>query len=90
MLRQDRLAVLDETERRLEFAAHRQKLGRRLEPVRQRDRRRREAAGAAQHPRPAGHHPHHRIVDPVGDLAVVHQRVRGDAGKRLTRRRRRR
>ena len=34
VLRKDRLAVLDQAERRLEFSAHREKFGRGLEPRR--------------------------------------------------------
>src|SRR6202044_2690881 len=43
MLREDSLAVLDETERSLKLPAHRHKLRRRLEPRRKRDRRRRKS-----------------------------------------------
>ena len=50
MLRKDRLAVLDETEGRLELAAHRQKLGRRLESRRQREGGRRKSARPPQEP----------------------------------------
>ena len=86
MLRKDGLAVLDETEGRLELAAHRQKLGRRLESRRQRDGRRRKSARAPQEPQPAGHHARHRIIDAVGDFAVVQQRVGRDAAEPLARR----
>ena len=47
--------------------------------------RRRIAARAAQHARLSRHHAHDRIVDPVGDVAVVDQGVRGDAGEPLAR-----
>ena len=78
VLRQDRLAVLDEAERRLELAAHRQQWRRRLEAARQRERGRGEAARAPQQAGLAGHHARHRIVDPIGDLAIMDERVRRD------------
>jgi hypothetical protein len=81
MLRQHGLAVLEQAERRLEFAAHRQKLGCGGESGRQFDRARRKAAGAAQHAGFAVGKPHDGIVDPVGDLAVMNESVGGDRGK---------
>jgi len=81
MLRQDGLPVLHQTERRLELAAHRQKFGRDLKSGGKVDRGRREAARAAQHPGFSAHDPYDRIVDPIGDVAIVHQRIARNAGK---------
>ena len=78
MLREDSLAVLDETEGRLELSTHREKFGRRLEPRRQRNGRRRKAPRATQYPRSVGHYERHQVVDAIGDLAVMHQRVSCD------------
>ena len=47
VLRKNGLAILDESERRLEFAAHGEKLGRCFKTARQRDRGRCETSGAA-------------------------------------------
>ena len=49
-------------------------------------RRRRKAARAPQDPRPAGHHARHRVVDAIGDLAVMHQRVSRDLAEPRARR----
>ena len=86
MLREDSLAVLDETEGRLELSTHREKFGRRLEPRRQRNGRRRKAPRATQYPRSVGHHERHRVVDAIGDLAVMHQRVSCDIAEPRARR----
>ena len=79
VLRQDRRAVLQQAERRLQLAARRQQVGRTGKPGRQDDRSRRKAARAAQDARRIGNPPHHRIVDARGDRPVVRQHGIGDA-----------
>ena len=86
MLRKDGLAVLDETKGRLELSAHCEKFGRRLEARRQRNGRRREAARAPQEPHPAGHHARDRVVDAIGDFAVMQQRIGCDFAEPCARR----
>ena len=86
MLGQDGLAVLDETEGRLELPSKREKFGRRLEPRRQRDGRRREAARAPQQPDSARHLAGDGVVDAIGDLPVMHERISRDVAKPRRRR----
>ena len=81
MLRQDRLTVLDQAEGRLQLSAHREQIGRILEAVRQPQRRGRVAAGAAKNARSPGHDPHDRVVDAIGDGAIMRQCEGGDFGK---------
>ena len=81
MLRQDRLTVLDQAEGRLQLPAHRQQVGRILEAARQPQRRGRVAAGAAKNARSPGHDPHDRVVNAIGDGAIMRQRKGRDIGK---------
>ena len=86
MLRQNGLTVFDQTERRLEFAAHgRECPGRTCKPAgnliglgaKPRARRSTRAISV--------HDPDDGIIDPVGDPAVVNERAVGDAGELLAR-----
>ena len=79
----DRIASPSLTRQNVDFSSPpiASKLRRRLEALRQHDGRRRVAPRPAQHAGAPGHDARHGIVDPVGDLAVVHQRVGRDAAK---------
>lgn len=85
MLAQQRQPVLQQADRVLHAGAHRQHRIGCLEARRQRERRRRQPSPPPQHPRPPQIDPQHRVVQPVGDAAIMHQREIGNPGELLAR-----
>ena len=83
VLRDDGLPVLEQAKGGLQLGPHGEDGGRILEAGRQRERRWRVAPCAAQHARLARHNPRDAIVEPVHDIAVMHQEIIGDAGQPL-------
>ena len=72
VMRQQRLPALDQAERPLHLATHRQHPSRIGEPRGQRQRFRHAAARPAQDHRARGQHPLHPVIQPPHDVAVVH------------------
>ena len=81
MLREHRRAVAHEAKGRLEVRAIREQRRGALESGRKPDDRGRKSAGTPQQADLAADRSHHRIVDAVGNAAIVEQRIRGDAGE---------
>src|SRR6516165_4047363 len=85
MLRQDRLSILEQTESRLELAAHGTNRRRLLETRRQFYCVWCKTAGAAQHTWFSVEDTNNRIIHAIRNPAIVNKRVRRDRGKPLTR-----
>ena len=81
MLRQDRGAVLHQTERGLQFAAGGKQIRCGCEPGRQRNGGGREASCTTQDARHTRHHAHHRVIDPGRDGAVMRKHAVRETAK---------
>jgi acylphosphatase len=82
VLGEDCLPVFQEAERALEFPAKSEQRTGVLETRGQSDRRRCISAGAAEEARLAEHDPHHGIVQPVHDVAIMEEPIIGNGGQK--------